>query len=287
MRDNVQNTFCLVLLGFACSGSLFLAGCTPRSSVEVGEKIPEIISITNVPDLNRYVLEFSKPTPREPSVPIRERKEPPLPVDHSLVQGRVLYADHNTNCSLWLMQSYMSSNWWEQQRLYVYSEKPKELQEITALAQKQITRGFVLSDKDCAEPLLVMSVLGSNDWSFWTSELWTYDLRSKDAKKLSLGLLDEVSPDHSKVLFEKLDEHGFHCLFLWNVNVGQIEPMLSLREPGEGSGETWDCRWSEDSEAVNITGYCSGFSKSKWKKYTELNLIYLVNEKTFYSTRVH
>lgn len=115
--------FVLGLLGLIFAIALFLVGCQPL----VDEKIPAVIAITNAPDLQRYVLEFSKPASREPIVAVSDRKEPVIPVDHSLIQGKVLSIDHNTNCSLWLIQSYVGSNWWEQQKVYVYSEKTKEL----------------------------------------------------------------------------------------------------------------------------------------------------------------
>jgi hypothetical protein len=122
-----------------------------------------------------------------------------------------------------------------------------------------------------------------NELSPWADELQTYLLRSKMTEKLSVGQLVDVSPDHSTVVFEKLDEHGFHCLFLWNVNVRKIEPMVSLWESDPGSGRGWHCRWSEDSQAIHITGSCGGFTKNEKRRYTKLDLIYLVKQKKFYS----
>jgi len=40
-----------------------------------------------------------------------------------------------------------------------------------------------------------------------------------------------------------------------------------------------------DSQAINITGSCGGFSKYGKVKYTKLNLIYLIKEKKFYSVQ--
>jgi len=270
-----------------------LVGCQPQ----VEEKIPDIISITNAPDLQQYVLEFSKPVPSASPGPIvtkNERKEPPLPVDHSLIQGKVFYVDHNTNCFLWLMQSYTGSNWWERQRLYVYSEKTKELQEMNAFAHKEIEEGFVLSDKDCAELFLVTSVSRCDDYSPWADELWTYTMRNKEWKRISIGGWIDISPDRSKVAFWKSSKEifwlwggGFHCLYLWDIKSGQIEPIISMWESDPGSGPGWDYRWAADSKAIHFSGNCGGFYKNEKRRYTELNLIYLVKDKKMFSVEHH
>ena len=262
---------------------LFSAGCEHSSDLE--EKIPDITPITKAPQFQKYVMEFSNPAKKEPVVPVSDRKEPFIPADHRLVQGRILYADHNTNCSLWAIQTYGGQYWTDQQKLYIYSEKDQALQEITAFSQKTIGwQSFVLSDENCSEPFIVASVGWHDGYSPWADELWTYIIRTKEAKRISLGQLADISPDRSIVSFWKVDRNGFHCLYLWNIKSGEIAPVISMWEADPGSGPGWHCRWSVDSQAIEITGSCGGFSKYGSLKHTELNLIYLVKEKKFFST---
>ena len=253
-----------------------------RSS-DLVEKIPDITSITNDPEAQKYIsnLSWSK---QEPVVAVSDRKEPAIPVDRSRIQGRILEADHNTNCWMWAIQTYDGQNWTDQQKLYVYSEKDLALQEVTAFAHKTIgSQSFVLSDVNGSEPFIVTSVGWHDGYSPWADELWTYNIRTKEASRVSLGQLEDVSPDRSTVRFWRVDRNGFHCLYLWNIKSGEIEPVISMWEGDPGSGPGWDCRWSADSEAIEITGSCGGFSKKGSLKHTELNLIYLVKDKKFIS----
>lgn len=171
--------------------------------------------------------------------------------------------------------------------------KNERIAEITAFAQKKVNRGFVLSDKDCTEPFLIICVSKRDVASPWTDELWTYAIRSKELKHISIGGWIDISPDRSIVTFWKSSEGnllsggGFHCLYLWDIKSGQIEPIVSMWESDPGSGRGWDWRWSEDSKAINITGNCGGFSRNGERKYTELNLIYLVKDKKMFSVGHH
>jgi len=208
---------------------LFLFGIIhflPRPLINVEERVPEIVSIGNVPELQSYVMEFSKPAAREPVVTVSERKEPFIPVDHDLVQGKVISVDHNTNCSLWVIQSYKGSNWWEQQKLYFYSDSSRELEEITAFSGKQIYRPVVLSTGN--SNAFILAPVWTNDkygyYSESTHELWAFQIKSKDTRQICIGHDVNVSPDHSKSIFLRsskdnlmLGGGGFHCVYLWDV----------------------------------------------------------------------
>jgi hypothetical protein len=233
----------------------------------------------------RRKSEFSQPVVREPVIAVADRKEPTLPLDHNRIEGKVLYEDHNTSCHLRLIQSYLGNNWRELQKMCVYLETEKELQEVSAFEQWQVGPGFILSDNNSTNSLIATTVSVRDEYRPWTDEVIIYFLKSRETKRLSSGQLLSVSPDHSTVMFQEVDRDGFYCLFTWNINVGRSKPILSMSEADPGSGPGWVCRWSQGSTAIEISGSCGGFYKNGRKKYTELNLIYVVKDDQMYSLK--
>ena len=98
------------------SSACLLAGCGPSSEHAAIKVLPDIYSATNVPGLQKYVLEFSRVGSRP-----REPMEPSLPFTEDMIRGRIDSLDHNPKCSLWLVRSHAGSGFYDGQRLYLYS----------------------------------------------------------------------------------------------------------------------------------------------------------------------
>ena len=206
-----------------------------------------------------------------------DRPEPAIPVDHALIRGKVLRADHNDACSLWAILSYEGLRWWEKQFAYVYFEKTGELRKITVAGSKGSLRDvFVLADRDCERTFLLSSFSQMHEYSPEDDELWAYDLREENWALISNGHLPEISPDRSKAIFWRSDDFAFHCLYVWDIQTGDIRPILSMSEADPGSGTSWDTRWSRDSKAFNLRGQCTGFEDARGD-YMEFDFIYLVS----------
>lgn len=234
------------MIATAVAVATVISGCGQRWLPATEERVPDIIPIAGSPDVQRYRDEFSTSATREAGV-APDREEPATPADCSMIKGRVFATDHSTNCQLWVIQSYVGSNWQHEQKVYIYSNEKKALREVSAFADRVIGEAFVLSREGCSEPFLMATVSESAEYRPWNDELWTCDLRTERLQRISTGRLPSVSPARSAVSFWKVDRTGFHCLYVWDLQAGRIEPVLSMWESDPGSGPGWTCRWSEDS----------------------------------------
>jgi len=261
----------------ACVIAMALYWCWPGDWADTVEKVPEIAPLTNFPALERYALEF----PQLGSEP-RRRPEAFLSFDPSLIQGNVGMVDHNTNCSLWLFLTYSGSNYYDGQKLHLYSDESNRLDEITAYSSVEVSQAFVLSEKNGESPFILASVCPTNA-KWWDKELRTNKLHASTARRMTSGGACHVSPDHLKVAFWRQNGAGFHSLHMWVVGAACIDDVISMWESDPGSGTSWYCHWSADSKALNIRGTSRGFYRDRQHYQQEFNLLYVVEDKRMFS----
>ena len=283
---------CLRPLGLLAATAVFVlyfGGCTKDTS-EVVEKVPDVTPIANAPELKPYVVEFSTNKAfTKPVIPISEQIEPFVPVDHKLVEGKIVFVDSQTNCALWLIQSYKGATWTEDQKIYLYSEKTSELKEMTVFTNKLLWKAYLFSDNECKEPFILAQVTDRQDHHYrsWADELWSFTVGKQELKRISAGNRVSVSPDRKMAIFMKSDKEGFHSMHLLEIASGHMEPIMSLWEPDPGEGISWEWKWSADSKAVNISGIGGGFQHGKglrlfWRS-KDFDFIFMVKEKKMFS----
>jgi hypothetical protein len=272
--DAVPNLCSLTSLLTAAVILPFSNGC--GRSDDAVETVPIIRPLTNAPGLERYLPNLPSPTPRGELV---------IPIEKHLIAGRVISVDHNTNCSLWLIRSLSGTNYPDGQRLYLYSDKSKQLNEVTGFNGLPLREAFVLSDRNGQNSFILASVQPANAHWYMT-ELLTNDLRANVALRLTAGYKCKVAPDHLKVAFWRTDSDWFHSLHIWDVTTGRIENVISLWELDPGSGTSWDWGWSEDSKALRIQGVCGGFYRNRARGRKEFDLLYVLDTKQMFSVRV-
>jgi len=249
------------------------AGCGSKD--ETVQKLPAFTPLTNAPALERYVTEFASPTPQGELL---------IPVQRHLIAGGVISVDHNTNCWLWLIRSHTGSNYYDGQRLYLYSDKSAQFSEVKAFNGLGVREAFVLSDQNGEHPFILASVRPTNAL-WWVGELLTNNLRSNAVLRMTAGDRCKVAPDHLKVGFWRANSEGFHSFHVWDLSTGCIENVISMWETDPGSGTSWQWEWSADSKALHIQGTCSGFSRSRAGGRKEFDLLYLVDTKQVFSLR--
>jgi hypothetical protein len=267
----------LILLGIAALIGMGCPGCGREAASETVETVPAIHSLTNAPELGRYAVEFA----RDDAKPV-EKQALLIPIGRNLIAGSIISVDHNTNCSLWLILSHSGSNYFDGQKLYLYSDKISQLNELTVYKDLRVLNSFVLSDNRGEQPFILASVWPTNsDW--WVGELRTNNLRMGSALRMATGRWCKVAPDHSMAAFWRDDSAGFHSLHLWDVNTGGIQNVISMWESDPGSGTSWDWDWSADSRALNIRGTCGGFYRHRWRENKQFNLLYMVKDRQMFS----
>jgi hypothetical protein len=269
LRTALGCSFLIVVVGF-----FFTSGCEPRSKLP--EAVPNISPATDAIELHHYVLEFAIPAHRPDS-----EIEPFVPFKRNMIQGRIDSVDHNTNCSLWLIRSHSGSAYFEDQKLYLYSEKSNSLKELTVYLGTRFEGAVVLCDEPGEEPLILTTIWPPNS-RWYTMELWTNRVGTTASSRLTVGGSFKVSPDHSKVAFWRTDGEGFYSLHLWDVGTRAIEDVISLWELDRGSGTSWDWTWSADSKVLNVQGVCGGFHQKREGGRNQFNFLYVVKEKKMY-----
>jgi hypothetical protein len=262
-----------ILLAIATLGSLLL-GCGEHRGNPVDNAL-RTYSATNAPELEKYVLEFSEPRKTAGAT------EPSKPFPSSIIEGHIDSLDHNTNYGLWVARTHTGSNFYDGQRIYLYSDHEHSLREVVALRDRRI-EDPVIPVRQHTGDISILAAVWPMHSQWWKSELWTNSIRTGAFSVMAAGGGCTVSPDHTKVAFWRTDGSGFHSLHLWDANTGTIQDIISMWEVDPGSGTSWHLKWSADSNALGLKGACGGFSRHRDRGRKDLNLIYLVPDKQMF-----
>ena len=247
-----------------------IAFCLIGCQREVQEHVPQIEPIRDAPELLKYLAVNGSSTKSNLTPPLRVVSE---------IRGSVDTVRHDPVCAVWLIQSHTSEHWSLGQELRVFFEKSNQIVRITAFARDILLPGVELITRGgCQEKLIVAEVQRPPN-----NSLWTYSVESNIARRITTGHALNLSPDHSKAAFMKSEEAGFHCLYLWEIATGRIEPILSLWEQDPGSGISWECDWSDDSKVLKIAGDCSGFYRNKERGSKQFKYVFLASERKMFT----
>jgi hypothetical protein len=280
----LRHRTCLLAL-FSCAVGLGLSlplACTHRVGGDVDEKIPQISPADDTPLVQQYKQEFAaavrKNPPSNPLVPAAALAR---------INGVVEHVDYNANCGVSLILSTNSlPQSGTQTCLYLYSHRTQRIDEVPAFSGRKPRFAFLVSDRDGAHQVILAVVEPSVASYPFSAQLWTNDLHTGATAMMAMSARAWfVAPDHTKVAFLRSSKDGFYCLHVLDLNDSSDESVMSMWESDPDSGIAFWFRWASDSNALYISGGCSGFRKSGPGDYTKIQLLYLVNPKKLVSLK--
>lgn len=258
----------------------------------IEEKLPKFVAADSNPALARYAEEFQ-------SRPIAESDWPELPDGMQGIAGQPFFADQEEASDTWVIATHGGRRWIDSQRLFVaQGEPPAVSNEIEIPAGWTIERPSIL--RKSGSPILAigrwntwslpaLAKLGRYFRSYRDPELrpehsiYLYDLDAAEWSYFGPGHSLTVAPDHRKAALLRSGalSAGYYSVHVWDVVSGELTTVLSLRDVDEGSGRSFELRWSADSQALRIAGATGGFERRKLNSQT-INLIYLLSNRTVY-----
>ena len=258
----------------------------------IEEKLPEFLAEDSNPAIGRYAAEFA-------AQPMAESDRPELPDDLEGVPGQPFFIDRDEASGTWVAATHGGKNWIGNQRLFVaQGEPPSVSNEIEIPPGWTIERPSIL--RKSGKPLLAigrwnawsipaLAKLGRYFRSYRNPELraehtiYLYGPESREWSYFGPGHSLTVAPDRGKAALLRSGAlgAGYYSLHVWDVDSGEITTVLSLRDVDEGSGRSFEFRWSADSRALQIAGATGGFERRKLQALN-INLIYLPGDGTVY-----
>jgi hypothetical protein len=255
------------------------------------ERVPEILPARSNPQAQAYAREFSQRVEESADPVLPEAPGPQAPW-----KGKAVWT--GAHQGLWVIQTHEGETWTQGQRLYLWNESSRELQEIPRPAgwivenPAWIERGgraAVVYGRWNSWALSPAGKLGRYVRSWLDPELrpesafYIYDVSSKATSYAGPGHFLEVSPDRRRGVMLRSGAlgAGYYSVHVWEFQSNQVQTILSLREVDEGSGRSFTYRWSLDSRAVEIKGATGGFERRK-PQPRQFNLIYLLDGQQVY-----
>ncbi len=271
------------------------------------ERIPEFLPAASNPAVQAYAQEFSGHPEEKPRLDLPEGLDP------ATLRGTVVWVDALDEAGLWVIQTYDGKNWTEGQRVYLWANSGPQAAERRERANpgtprlEEIGIGRV---RIVERPTLIRQgdtmALVYGRWHSWAIpatekltryarswldpelrpefSLYIYDVESRRSEYFGPGHVLKASPSrrHGAILRSGALRAGYYSIHVWNFASGDVKAVLSLREADEGSGQSFDYRWSADSKALQIKGMTGGFERRKPVPAREFNLIYLDEQQAVY-----
>ena len=263
----------------------------------VEEKEPAVESARERPDLAPYAQEWE--AVRDASG--EAAADPPDWAIEVLGDrgGDIVWADRLDENGPAALLTSGGNNWTEQQQLFLSEGSEAAPREVEIPADMIVRHPTFLRKGD-----QVLLVLGR--WNSWAvsptqklrrygkswfdptlrpeNSLYAYDPKTETLEMLGPGGGLKPSPDRTKAVIVRSGALGttLHSLHVWEPASDQIETVVSLSEADPGSGRSFDCGWSSDSQAVFIWGSAGGF-RPRAREPRELKWIYVAAEKKLFS----
>lgn len=252
------------------------------------EKVPSFLSSDTLPIVGAYRLEF-----------LQDGQEPlpaALPVEVQAIRGRIEWKDCLKDSHVCVIESHEGKRWIDDQHVYIWLNKNHVLHEIQSVQGMTVSNPTIVNT--AGQPSLILERW--NSWFLpWNRKILRYvqswfndplrpeyslyacGIDCSHLEYLGPGHGVVISPDRQKVAFLRSEDamRGFHSLHVWERGTHAMGTICSLWEADPGSGISFQYRWSNDSMALHLTGETQGFSRAKMDGYTQLNLIYLANQK--------
>ncbi len=275
------------------------------------EKLPEILPAASMPVLEAYARQFSEQPEKKGHL-----DPPETGIEGGLLRGSAAWVDAVDETGLWAIQTYEGKNWTEGQHVYLWRDPGVQRAgghggpplQSGAIEEIGIARNGIIERpafiKQAGDVALVYGCWRS--WAVPASEklkryarswfdpelrpefaFYIYNLESRQSEYFGPGHYLKVSPDRRRGVLLRSGAlgAGYYSIHVWDFATGRVDTILSLREADEGSGQSFDYRWSDDSQAVEIKGVTSGFERRKPVPPKEFNLIYLVNQQKVYEPK--
>ena len=185
--------------------------------------------------------------------------------------------------------------WTDRQHLYL--AEPSGTTELSLPNAQTVTRPRILRGRVLYEYWNPWAVSAAqkirryiSSWSDKTlrpeASLHVYDPAEQEWKFVMPGHTLVPSPDGKRavLLRSAAMAAGYYSIHLWSADDHDPKAILSLREADEadeGSGPSFDLRWTDDSAAVQVVGRTGGFERRK-REPSDFNLIYMVDEDKMY-----
>ena len=182
--------------------------------------------------------------------------------------------------------------WGDRQHLYLAD--PSGTTELSLENAKTVTRPRILRRRVLYEYWNPWAVSATQkvrryvaSWSDKTlrpeASLHVYDPTAKEWKFVMPGHALVPSPDGNRAVLLRSGAMaaGYYSIHLWSADDREPRAILSLREFDEGSGRSFDLRWTADSAAIQVVGRTGGFERRK-REPSDFNLIYMVDEDKMY-----
>ncbi len=267
------------------------------------EKLPRIVPASSNPRALGYASQL-----RDQMAGADDK--PSLPAGLTGISGEVSRSDHLTQDhmneqGLWVIQTHDGDHWPDRQHLYLW----RQASDLRPQGATQLEELDVPSDRIIDHPLFAKTgdgtVLVYGWWNSWALSpagklgryvrswleptlrpeysFFVYDLQTKTHRYWGPGHTLVVSPDRTRgaLLRSGALRLGYCSLHVWDFTTGAVETVLSLREADPGSGRSFDYRWSNDSQALFITGETGGFERRKPGRRA-INLIHLPGDPLIY-----
>lgn len=258
----------------------------------IEEKLPEFAAADSNPDIGRYAAQFA-------AQPVAESDWPERPAALNGISGQPYFIDHDAALATWAVATYGGSRWIDKQRLFLaQGDPPAVSREI------EIPAGWII-ERPSIVRRSVKPVLAVGRWNSWSlpamaklgryfrswrnpelrpeHTIYTYDPDAAEWSYFGPGHSFTVAPDHRRAALLRSGalSAGYYSVHVWDVESGELTTILSLRDVDEGSGRSFELRWSADSQALQIAGATGGFERRKLSAAT-INLIYLRSNRTVY-----
>lgn len=182
--------------------------------------------------------------------------------------------------------------WTDQQRLYVV--EGSSARELPIPSGHVVTNPVILRGRVIYERWNPWAISAGEklkryvaSWSDVTLRpevaLYAFDRDAHEWNFIMPGHTLVPSPDgnHAVLLRSGAMVAGYYSVHIWSADSEEPAAILSLREADEGSGRSFDFKWTRDSQAVQIKGHTGGFDRRE-REPREFNLLYVVDEKKIY-----
>ena len=248
-----------ILRVFIWSVFLLVCGC----SKNLEECIPKIERDTPQDVSTRYYKEF----------PGRWKRQIDFPRDLNGGRPDLLKGDYDSKSGMYVGVAEFG-------KVYLYDPIMKSWQQERALETYRILDAAIIRSNGV--PVILVTGQEAGQIQYENMKLYAYNLNLQKLEFIMFGLDCEISPDKTKVAFDRYDGDGFNQINLWDIDMGEVKTLFSYSETDRGEGSSVFYRWSEDSKAIFFSGRISSFQKSFYNDPEKIDLLYLVTNGRFF-----